>query len=317
MSRLLRDLVAALPRGLRALAAGVVALVVAAATAALVDAPAALATLGAVLLAVGWVVDARRRRATGDRAGDVLAAGGVVTGALLLVVAVPALLDLGREDLGPVLATGGAVLLGLGLLRDERRLVSLGLLQWVAWTGRPLPGGPRFRHCLVAPEVALPTPRLTGPLVVGAVALVVGALLGRAGGRLATRRDAARGAELTGLVVVLVVLLARAVELPGLAELCGPGGGAAVDAGWVVALLAVATAGAVAGLAARDLVVVSVCGTALAVTGLVATGLSGQARWAVAALVPLGGTLAAGARAGLGWPRPRPPADPDDPDPSP
>jgi hypothetical protein len=296
----LRTLLSVLPRGLRPLAAGVVALVVAAATTVLLDRPVVLAGLGAVLLAGGWVADERRRRTTAGRTGDVLGAAAVVTGAVLLVVAVPAVLDLGRDALTAVLTTAGAALVVLGVARDERRLVTLGVLQWLLELARPLPGGPRFRHCLVATDLALPTPRLTGPLVLGALVLLVGTVAVERG----WRPDAARGAELTGLTTVLVVLLARAVELPGLAQLCGPGGAAAIDAGWTVALLLVALGGAVAALVRRDLVVLSVCGTALAVGGLVATALSGQARWAAAALVPLGGTLLAGARAGVGWPRP-------------
>lgn len=278
-------------RGIRPLAAAVVALLVAAVAAAAGGSPILPLAIGALAIVAGAIV--QRRVGAPSPWGT----SAVVAGAILLVLgARSALLPTG-EALDLFLSAAGAAFVAAGLSLDERRLVSLGILQWGLVLARPGASSVPFRHCLVATDLAVPVPRLT-PLLLLGVAVVA---FGTAQRFLGWRLEAGRGAEVTGLALLHGTLLAKAVELPDLEVLCGAGRG--IDAGWVVLGMAAAVVSALYGLAGRDAVWAGVGSGALAAHGLAATVLSGEAIWAVIAVLPLGLGLAMADRAGIGWPR--------------
>ncbi|MDX1619732.1 MAG: hypothetical protein R3320_01990 [Nitriliruptorales bacterium] len=278
-------------RGVRLLAAAVVGLTVVAITAAAhggVVVP--LVAGGAFLLVSLWM----NRRTEQTSAVGTSAA---VIGLALLAVGARALLDPTGETLELFLWITGGLFLVSGIATDERRLVSLGLLQWAFVLIQPAEGAAPFRHCMFATDLAIPVPRLDPLLLLGLGAAGAGSLSRFRGWRL----EAGRGAEVTGLVLLEMTLLAKAAELPDLRVLCGPGGG--VDVGWLLLAMAVGIAAGLYGLAGRDPVWTGVGGGGLALAGLMGTSLTGEAIWAALALLPLVGALALSERAGVAWPR--------------
>lgn len=278
-------------RGVRFLAAAVVALLVAVVAAWAGGSPALPLVAGAVAVAVGWLL--QRRAPTPSPSGT----SAIVAGAVLLVLGVRSVWMPTGDALDVFLTVAGTAFAAAGLAIDERRLVSLGVLQWALVAGRPDAGSVPFRHCLVATDLAVPVPHLTPLLLVAGAALVVGTAQRFVG----WRREAGRGAEVTGLALLHGTLLAKAVELPDLEVLCGAGRG--IDVGWVAVGLAVAVLSALYGFAGRDAVWAAVGAGALAAHGLVATVLSGEPIWAAIALLPLGVGLGVAERVGIGWPR--------------
>ncbi|MDX1659072.1 MAG: hypothetical protein R3343_09660 [Nitriliruptorales bacterium] len=273
------------------MAAATIALVVAVVTA-IADAGAALpTTTGALFLIAGAAFHLR------DDRHSALATSAVVVGGALLVVGIRAQLHPTGDDLDLFLTVAGGLFVAVGVGFDERRLVSLGLLQWALVLVQPGPDAAPFRHCLIATEVAVPVPRIDPLLLLGLAAVVAGSVFRFTGWRL----EAGRGAEVTGLVVLELSLLAKAVELPDLPVLCGAGRG--IDPGWLWLAIAVSVAAGVYGAAGRDPVWAGVGAGGLALAGLLGTALSGEARWAVVALLPLLATLVLADRAGVDWPR--------------
>lgn len=279
-----------LPR-VRALALGAVALAVTAAGAVAGEARAAvLATSAVVLAGIGaW----RWWRA--GRTG--VATSAVVTAVLVALLLVEHLTD----DIDVVLAVTSVVALTAAVLLRERRLAVSGLLTLAVLLGRPLTGGAVFTHCLVATDVAIPVPRLDGPLALAGVALVVGTGLRWTGwGRWLGLTPVARGVEVTGAVGVMALLAAKAMELPAHRLLCGVG--TPIDAGWVVGGIAFGVVAGLYGLAARDVAWEGVGLAAITLQGLVATTLTGQVWWALGCAVLLGGALAVSDWLGVPWP---------------
>lgn len=276
---------------MRLLAAATVTLVIVAVTA-IADGDALVPfAVGAGLIVAGWWL---HRRSEGPSAA---ATSSLVVALVLVVLGFRNLLVPLDDQLETFLIAAGTGFVVLGGLLDERRLVSLGLLQWVAALLRPDPDAAPFRHCLIATDLAIPVPQLDGVLVLGLAAVVAGSLARILGWRL----EAARGAEVTGLVTLNVGLLAKAVELPDLAILCG--GGRGIDPGWLILAMLVGVASALYGAAGRDPVWTGVGGGALALGGLLGTVLSGEVRWSLFALLPLVAALGLVERAGVPWPR--------------
>lgn len=279
-----------LPR-VRALALGAVALVVVAAGA--VTGPArvpVLATVAVVLVGVGawrW----RRAGRTGVSTSAVVA--GVLVG-LLLADEVDASVDV-------VLLVTGLVALASGWVLRERRLAVSGLLTLGVMVGRPLPGGETISHCLVATELAVPVPRLAGPLWLAAAAVVVGTALRWSGLGVRWRRvSVARGVEATGAAGVAVLLLARGAELPDHRLLCGAGDG--LDAGWLLLAVAWGVVTGVYGLAGRDVVWEGVGLGTITGAGVLGTTLSGSPWWAVGSGALLVGALVVADHLRVPWP---------------
>lgn len=276
-----------LPR-VRALALGVVVLVVTAAGAVTGDARVPVLLTTAALLAL---VGARRwRRAGRTSTGTTAVVAAVLVGLLLL--------ERVTGDIDLLLAVSATILLVAAAVLRERRLAVSGLLTLAVLFGRPLPDGPTFTHCLLAPSVALPTPRLDGPLLLALVAVAVGTGLRWSG--IGTRPAVARGIESTGAVGLVVLLAAKAVELPGHPLLCGSG--AAIDPGWVVLGLAYGAVAGLYGLAARDMVWEGVGLASITLQGVLATALTGDVWWAVGGAVVLAGSLGVSEWLGVPWP---------------
>jgi hypothetical protein len=259
--------------------------------------PAVLAAAGGVLT-LGGALHEWRRRPDGPFVLGVspLATSAIVAGAVLVLLAVRSWLQIDDDTLDMFLAAAGVVFVAVGLTGDERRLVGLGVLQWAIALGRPHAGDVPFHHCLVAPDVAVPLPRLDPLVVLGLAVFVAGTVLRWAG----WRREAGRGAEVTGLVLLLGGLVAKGVELTGLEVLCGDG--YAVDRGW---MLLAYTAGAIAagyGIVTRDATVAAVGGLAVGLAGFAGTILTGTPWWAATALVPVVAALGWAERHGTSWP---------------
>lgn len=279
-----------LPR-VRALALGAVVLVVTAAGA--VGGSGRSVALAAVATLLGCAAAWRWRAAGRTGLSSSAAVAAVLVAALLLDDAV--------ADVDVVLATTGTVTLVAAWLLGERRLAVSGLLSFGLLLGRPVAGGDVFRHCLVATDLALPLPRLDGPLLLAVGALAVGTALRWTGwGERLGRTSVARGIEATGAVGVATLLLAKAVELPGHRVLCGPGD--ALDEGWAAAGIAVAVVAGLYGLAARDLVWEGVGLVSLVAHGVAATTLTAHWGWAAACGLLLVGALVVADRLGVPWP---------------
>lgn len=282
-------------RGTRILAATTLAVAVATVGAAawVGGAQHPLVLLAGAALLLGLGIAFERRRPGPSTIGTTALVGAVVLASL----AVRAWVDPTGAGLDVFLGVSGAVTVVLGYLGDERRLVTVGLGQWAVALGRPHPGGPVFRHCLVATDVAVPLPRLEPVLLLSIAAIAVGTVHRRR----QTHLEAGRGVEVAGLVGLHVSLLAKAVELPGLEQLCGTGD--AVDAGWMVLGLLVALATGWYGLRGRDAVWAGAGLLALGGYGLAGPLLARQPLWGLAALVPLTAMLVLVERAGIPWPR--------------
>ncbi len=279
-----------LPR-VRALALGAVALAVTAAGAVAGGARfPVLITTAVVLAGLGaW----RWRRA--GRTG--LATSAIVTAVLVAMLLVEHLTD----DIDLVLAITSGIALVAAVLLRERRLAVSGLVTLALFLGRPLAGGAVFTHCLVATEVAIPLPRLDGPMVLALVALVIGSVLRWTGW--ATRlgqAPVARGVEVAGAVGLVALLAVKAMELPAHRLLCGAG--TPVDVGWVVVGVAFGVVAGLYGLASRDVVWEGVGLASITLQGLLATALTGQVWWALACAVLLAGALAVSDWLGVPWP---------------
>lgn len=272
----------------RALALGAVALVVTAAgaVAGAVRVPVLVATAAALAAGGAW----RWWRA--GRTG--IATSAVVASVLVAVL----LLDETPLDVDGILQVTAAVTLVAGWVLRERRLVVSGLLTLAVLLGRPLPGGETFSHCLLAPSVALPTPRLDGPLLLALAATVAGTAMRWTGWF--DRRTVARGLEATGAVGLAVLFAAKAMELPGHRLLCGSG--EAVDEGWVLVGLGYGIVAGLYGLAARDVVWEAIGLVSITGQGVLATTLSGSVWWAVAGAVLLVGPLAVAEWLAVPWP---------------
>lgn len=275
----------------RALALGAVALVVTAAGAVTGDGRvAALVGTAVVLAALG----AWRWRAAGRTGVSTSAAVAAVLVALLLV-------EQATDDLDAVLALTSAVALAAAVVLRERRLAVSGLLTLAVLVGRPLAGGEVLRHCLVATDVAVPLPRLDGPLGVAVVALAVGSALRWTGWGARTGQQAvARGVEVTGAVGVAVLLAAKGTELADHRLLCGSGQG--IDPGWVLAGIGFGVVAGLYGLAGHDIVWEGVGLASITAQGLLATVLTGALGWAAGCAALLGAALVVAERSGAGWP---------------
>lgn len=281
-------------RGVRGLAVGAVLLVVAAVTA-LAEGddglrPAVLATGAALLLTAGAV------RAAAGRWRSASATSAVLAGVVLATLAARSWLGIDDTRLALFLAGAGAVAVATGLASDERRLTAFGIGQWALAAALPPPDAALFRHCLVATDLALPVPRLDGPILVGIGALAAGTAL-RWTGR---RRRAGRGIEMAGLLVLLGALLAKGIELPGLPLLCGSGD--TVDVGWLGLALLVGLATTAYGLATTDAGWAAAGPTTVVLGGLAGTTLGGGAGWALLALAPVVGALGWYEWQGMPWP---------------
>lgn len=276
-----------LPR-VRALALGAVVLVVTAAGA--VHGATRVPVLVAVAVALAAAGAWRWHRAgrTGIATSAVVAA--VLVGVLLV--------EETTLDVDTVLRTTAAIMLVAGWVLRERRLVVSGLLTLAVLLGRPLADGQTFSHCLVVPELALPAPRLDGPLLLALAATVAGTAMRWTGW--ADRPGVARGAEATGAIGLVVLLWAKAMELPGHRLLCGSG--EAIDPGWVVVGLAFGILGGLYGLATRDVVWEGVGLASVTGQGVLATTLTGDVWWAVGGAVLLVAALAVAERLGVPWP---------------
>ena len=279
-----------LPR-VRALALGAVVLAVTAAGA--VTGGARAPTLAVVSLALAGVAAWRWTRA--GRTG--LSSSAAVASVLVALL----LLEQVTEDVSLVLAASGAIALVAAVALRERRLAVSGLLSFGALLGRPLPGGPTFSHCLVATDLAVPLPRLAGPLWLAVAATAVGTVLRWTGwADRVGRTSVARGIEMTGAVGLATILLARAAELPGHRLLCGAGD--ALDEGWFVLGVVVAVVAGLYGLAARDIVWEGVGLVSLTAQGLLATTLTGSPWWAAGCGVLLAGALGVAEWQRVPWP---------------
>lgn len=280
-------------QALRPLAAGALALVVAAVTAALTG-PEGPSAAGALLTgtalagagAVAWWRTGRRPVAT----------TAVVAGIALGLLGARTALAPTMTDLPAFLLAAGAIVAAIGIILDERRLVGLGLLQAAVGLALPAPAAAPFRHCLVATDLAVPIPRLDGPLLLGLATIALGLL---ASSVLPSRPEAARGAQIGGLLLTCGALLAKAAELPSLPGLCGSGDG--VDSGWLVAAMLTGALVAGTAVALRDRTGLVIGGTTLVLAGLLGTTLSGEPVWALAAAGPTAGTLVWLDRRGLTW----------------
>lgn len=284
----------------RALALGAVALVVTAAGAVVGDAREPTLVVVSLVLAG---VSAWRWRAAGRTGVSTSAA---VAAALVGLLLLERLLD----DPDTLLLVTALLALALGWTLRERRLAVSGLLSLALLLGQPVAGGATFSHCLLAPSVALPTPRLDGPLLLAAGAVVVGTLLRWTGW--GGRPTVARGIEATGAIGLAVLLAAKGMELPGHRLLCGSG--EAIDEGWVLLGVGVGVLAGLYGLASRDVVWEGVGLASITGQGVLATGLTGDPWWAVGCGVLLVGSLAVAEWLGVAWPdepgyavaRPRP-----------
>lgn len=279
-----------LPR-VRALALGAVVLVVAAAGAATGDArvPVLVVTSAVLAFAARW--HWRRAGRTGLSTSAAVAA---VLVALLLVERV-------TGDVDTVLAVASAVALAAAVVLRERRLAVSGLLTLAVLLGRPATDGATFAHCLVATDVAVPVPRLDGPLWLAVGATVLGTALRWGGwGRRLGRASVARGVEITGGAGLVALLLAKAAELPGHRLLCGPGD--ALDEGWALAAIGAGIVAGLYGLAATDVAWEAIGLVGVAGQALLATLLTGSPWWAVGGAVVLVSGLAAAEILGVPWP---------------
>jgi hypothetical protein len=275
----------------RALALGAVALTVAAAGAVSGDVRApALSVVAIVLGAAGaW------RWARAGRTG--IATSAVVAAVLVALL----LLEQAIADVDVVLGVTAAVALAAAVVLRERRLAVSGLLALAALLGRPLAGGASFTHCLVATDLAVPLPRLDGPLLLAVAAVAVGSVLRWTGWGTRTGQQAvARGVEVTGGVGLVVLLAAKATELADHRLLCGSGSG--IDPGWVLAGIAVGVVAGLYGLAGHDLVWEAVGLASITVQGLLATLLTGDLMWAAGCAVLLAAALGVAEWLGVAWP---------------
>lgn len=280
-------------RGIRLVAAAALALVVAAVSA--VASPgsdtAAVVQLvtGAVLVALGVWLD------RGDRAPSAAGTTTLVAGMALVAVGAQTMLAPEGAALDRYLALVGGLFVAAGYALAERRLVTIGLLQWVVVLALPSTNDATFAHCVM--DLTVPVPRLDPVLWFAVAAVVVGTAH-----RVVRRQvQAGRGFEITGAIALNVTLLFKAVELPGLESLCGSGD--AFDEWWAVAGMAVALASALYGLVGRDVIWATTGVAALALHGLAGTVLTTAPGWALAAFVPLAVGLVTAERAGVPWPR--------------
>lgn len=272
----------------RGLALGAVALVVTAAG--VVSGDGRVAVLTAVSVTLAAVAAWRWWQA--GRTG--VATSAAVASVLVAVL----LLEHLTDDVDLVLQVTAVVTLVAGWVLRERRLVVSGVLTLAVLLGRPLPGGETFEHCLLAPSIAIPTPRIDGPLLLALSAVVIGTAMRWSS--LGGRPTVARALEATGAVGLVVLLAAKALELPGHRLLCGSG--KAIDEGWVVVGIVVGVVAGLYGLAARDLVWEGVGLASITLQGLLATILSGSPWWAAGCALVLVGGLVAAERRGVGWP---------------
>lgn len=294
-------------RGIRLVAAGALALLVTAVTAVATPGTTAAAAVqlvvGAALVAGGvWRDRAGRsgsaaHAATQDRQPSALGTTTIVAGLALVAVGAQAAIHPEGAELDRFLVGIGAAFLAAGYALSERRLVTLGVVQWMIVLALPASNTRRFAHCIIGPEFSVPVPQLDPVLLLAVGALVVGTVHRTARWRV----QAGRGLEITGVITVNGVLLLKAIELPGLARLCGSGD--ALDEWWTVIGLVVAIASGLYGLVSRDTVWAATGVAALTAQGLAATTLTGQPGWALAALLPLVIGIAAAERAGVPWPR--------------
>jgi len=276
-------------RGVRLLAVVVVALVVAAAGSVMGGAREVSLVAVAVLLAAASVV-ARRLDLRGTASSSAVAAG------LVALLATEELLTPAGREVDLFLLVAGALFVAGAYGLRERRLVVIGLVQWGVLLGRPLPGGPSFRHCLVMTDVAIAVPRLLPPLALAIAAVVAGTWHRRTGRQV----EVGRGIEGFGAIATAGLLVALAVELPGHRVMCGPG--TAVDAGWAWLAMAVGLAMVLYGLAGRDLLWAATGVAAVGLTGLSGTILAGSPWWALIAALPLTVGLVVAERRGVDWP---------------
>lgn len=294
-------------RGIRLVAAGALALLVTAVTAVATPgsrvAAAVQLVVGAVLVAAGvWRDRGLRREAAPhaerqDRLPSALGTTTIVAGLALVAVGAQAAIHPEGAQLDRFLLGVGAAFLAAGYVLSERRLVTLGLVQWMIVLALPASNTQRFAHCIIGPEFSVPVPQLDPVLLLAVGALVVGTVHRTARWRV----QAGRGLEITGVITVNSVLLFKAIELPGLERLCGAGD--ALDEWWTVIGMVVAIASGLYGLVSRDSVWAATGVAALTAQGLVATTLTGEPWWALAALLPLVAGMAAAERAGVPWPR--------------
>lgn len=282
-------------RGIRLVAAAALALFVAAVSAAATPGTDAAATIqlvvGAVLVGLGvW-------RDRGDGAPTAIGTTTLVAGLALVAVGAQTALAPDGTALDRYLALVGGLFVAAGYALAERRLVTIGLLQWVVVLALPSTNTQRFAHCVIGSDFSVPVPRLDPVL-----ALVVGALLvGTVHRRLGRQVQAGRGFEITGAIGLNATLVAKAVEIPGLESLCGSGD--AWDEWWAVGGIVVALVSAAYGLLGRDVVWATTGVAALAAIGLAGTLLTARPGWALVAFVPLAAGLVAAERAGVPWPR--------------
>lgn len=249
-----------------------------------------LAIIGLVLAVTGVAWDLRRPRGPAGELTIVVAAGA-------LLLSAEAWLQPDRADLSSFLAITGLCFLVLGVLRNDRRPVVVGIFQWAVAAGHPLPGGDTFRHCLVATDLEFALPRILPVVAIGAAAIAAAMVVRRTGRVL----EAGRGLETSGLTLVLGGLAAKALELPGHRLFCGTGD--AIDAGWAALLLAVAAAIGALGVLWGDQLWAASGLAAATLFGLAAITLEANPWWGLAVGLPLVALLIGLEVAGVRWPR--------------
>lgn len=279
-----------LPR-VRALALGAVVLVVTAAGA--VTGRGRVPVLVGVAVVLAAVAAWRWRRAGRTGLATSAATAAVLVGLLLV--------ERATDDIDVVLATTAAIALVAAALLRERRLAVSGLVTLAVLLGRPLAGGARFTHCLVATDLAVPVPRLDGPLWLAVGATVVATALRWSGwGERLGATSVVRGVEMTGAIGLAVLLLAKAAELPGHRLLCGAGD--PLDEGWVLLGIVLGVVAGLYGLATHDVAWEAVGLGSLTGQGVLATTLTGNPWWAVGSGVLLVAALATAEHLRVPWP---------------
>lgn len=229
-----------------------------------------------------------------------------IVGLLTVLLAAQAFVSPTGMALDAFLGISGAAFVAIGVWRDDRRPVVVGIVQWASAAARP--DGDVFRHCLVATDVRIPLPRVLPLVMLGVVALLVAVAMRERDWRV----DAGRGLENAGLALFLGGLAAKALELPGHRLLCGTGD--AVDLGWALLLLGAAAVVGWLGIRWNDRLWAAAGLTTATLFGLAAMLLEANPLWGVLVGVPLIAILLWIERAGVVWPRrahaPLPPQDP-------
>jgi hypothetical protein len=253
--------------------------------------PVPLLLAGAALVALGAVLERPgRARRRGPLPGTL-----IVIGAGALLLAGEAFLRPHGAALDGFLGLSGALFVALGLVRDDRRPMVIGVAQWATALGRP--AGESFRHCLIATDVRIPLPRPEAVIVLGLVCLLVAVAMRRR----TVRVESARGLETIGLALFLGALALKALELPGHPLLCGTGD--AIDLGWALLLLAAASVIGVLGVFWSDRLWASSGLATATLFGLAAVTLEANPLWGVLVGAPLLGILVFLEHAGIDWPQ--------------